>query len=47
MAPGFHAAVCTALCNRLVERGLKIEDPILCVVDGGKGTCEGVPYRYP
>jgi transposase-like protein len=32
-----NAAVCTALLNRLVERGLRIEDPILCVVDGGKG----------
>jgi transposase-like protein len=32
-----NAAVCTTLLNRLVERGLKVEDPILCVVDGGKG----------
>lgn len=32
-----NATVCTALLNGLIERGLKIEQPILCVVDGGKG----------
>jgi transposase-like protein len=32
-----NAAVCTALLNGLIERGLKIEQPVLCVVDGGKG----------
>jgi hypothetical protein len=32
-----NAVVCTALLNRLVERGLKVADPILCVIDGGKG----------
>jgi transposase-like protein len=32
-----NATVCTALLNGLLERGLKIDQPILCVVDGGKG----------
>jgi putative transposase len=32
-----NATVCTTLVNKLLERGLKIEDPILCVIDGGKG----------
>jgi putative transposase len=32
-----NGVVCTALLNKLIERGLKIEDPLLCVIDGGKG----------
>lgn len=32
-----NATVCTTLVNKLLDRGLKIEDPILCVIDGGKG----------
>jgi transposase-like protein len=32
-----NTTVCTALLNNLVERGLKIEEPILCCIDGGKG----------
>lgn len=29
--------VCTALLQNLLERGLRIERPVLCVIDGGKG----------
>lgn len=32
-----NATVCTALLQSLIERGLRIEQRILCVVDGGKG----------
>jgi transposase-like protein len=32
-----NAVICTALVQNLVDRGLKIEDKILCVIDGGKG----------
>jgi hypothetical protein len=32
-----NATVCTALLQDLLERGLRIEAKILCVVDGGKG----------
>jgi putative transposase len=32
-----NAAVCTSLVQNLVERGLKIDRKILCVIDGGKG----------
>ena len=32
-----NAVICTALVQSLLDRGLKIEDPILCVIDGGKG----------
>ncbi len=32
-----NAVVCTALVQNLIERGLKIDAPILCVIDGGKG----------
>lgn len=32
-----NATVCTTLVNKMLERGLKVEDPILCVIDGGKG----------
>jgi putative transposase len=32
-----NAVVCTSLVQDLVDRGLKIEDKILCVIDGGKG----------
>jgi putative transposase len=32
-----NATVCTTLVNKLLERGLKLEEPILCVIDGGKG----------
>ena len=32
-----NAPVCTALLQNLLERGLRIDEPILCVIDGGKG----------
>jgi transposase-like protein len=32
-----NATVCTALLQNLLERGLKVEDRILAVIDGGKG----------
>ena len=32
-----NAALCTSLLNDLLERGLKVDDRILCVIDGGRG----------
>ena len=32
-----NAAVCTTLLQDLLSRGLKVEEKILCVIDGGKG----------
>ena len=32
-----NSPVCTAMLQNLLERGLHIDEPILCVVDGGKG----------
>jgi putative transposase len=32
-----NARVCTDLLQNIIERGLKVDDPILCVIDGGKG----------
>jgi putative transposase len=32
-----NAALCTTLLNGLLERGLKVSERILCVIDGGKG----------
>src|SRR6266436_5111232 len=32
-----NAVVCTELLQDLLERGLKITDRVLCVIDGGKG----------
>ncbi len=29
--------MCTALRQNLLDRGLRIDEPILCVIDGGKG----------
>jgi transposase-like protein len=29
--------VCTSLVQNLIERGMKIDRKILCVIDGGKG----------
>ena len=29
--------MCTAMLQDLLERGLRIDESILCVVDGGKG----------
>lgn len=38
--------VCRDFLNRLIERGLRIEEPILCVVDGGKGLRKGVDHVF-
>jgi putative transposase len=32
-----NAALCTSLLQGFLERGLKVEDKILCIIDGGKG----------
>ena len=32
-----NATLCTALLNDLLERGLKVDGRILCVIDGGRG----------
>lgn len=32
-----NAAVCTSLMQNLIDRGMKIDRKILCVIDGGKG----------
>lgn len=32
-----NAALCTSMLQDLLSRGLRIEDRILCVIDGGKG----------
>jgi putative transposase len=32
-----NAVLCTALLNDLLERGLKVEGRVLCVIDGGRG----------
>src|SRR5262249_1439068 len=32
-----NAALCTTLLNGLIERGLRVSERILCVIDGGKG----------
>jgi hypothetical protein len=32
-----NAALCTALLHNLIERGLKVDGRLLCVIDGGKG----------
>jgi transposase-like protein len=29
--------ICTELLNNLASRGLKVDEPLLCVIDGGKG----------
>ena len=37
-----NAAVCRDFLRNLVDRGLRVNDPILCIVDGGKGLHKGV-----
>jgi putative transposase len=32
-----NAALCTSLLQGFLERGLKVENKILCIIDGGKG----------
>jgi len=34
--------VCRDFVRKLVERGLGVEDPILCIIDGGKGLHKGL-----
>jgi len=34
--------VCRHFVRKLVERGLRVEDPILCIIDGGKGLHKGL-----
>src|ERR1019366_9654716 len=35
-------AVCRDFVRSLLERGLIVEDPILCIIDGGKGLRKGL-----
>jgi transposase-like protein len=35
-------AVCRDFLNSLLKRGLRVEKPILCLIDGGKGLRKGV-----
>ena len=37
-----NAAVCTSLMQDLIDRGMKIDRKILCVIDGGKGIRKAV-----
>ena len=37
-----NATICTELLQNLVERGLKVDDPLLCVLDGGKAIRKAV-----
>jgi hypothetical protein len=47
--PTENAALCTALLQDLLRRGLRVEGRILCAIDGGKGcarpsrTCSARP----
>ena len=34
--------ICRYFLNRLIGRGLRTEDPILCIIDGGKGIRKGI-----
>jgi transposase-like protein len=34
--------ICRNFVRELVERGLRVEDPILCIIDGGKGLHKGL-----
>jgi len=37
-----NATVCRDFINGLIRRGLRVEDPILCIIDGGKGIYKGL-----
>jgi transposase-like protein len=37
-----NAVVCRDFVRRLVERGLRLDDPILCIIDGGPGIHKGL-----
>ncbi len=41
-----NAIVCQEFLEGLIERGLKIDDGILCVVDGSKGLIKGVKKAF-
>jgi putative transposase len=38
--------VCRDFLNGLIKRGLRINDPILCIIDGGKGLRKGVDQVF-
>jgi len=37
-----HKGVCAAFLQRLVDRGLRPEAGLLCVIDGAKGLCKAI-----
>ena len=37
-----NAVVCRDFVRRLVDRGLRAKDPMLCIIDGGKGLHKGL-----
>lgn len=39
-------AVCRDFLNSLIKRGLRMDDPILCIIDGGKGLRKGVDQVF-
>jgi len=41
-----NAAICTDILQDLATRGLKVDDPILCVIDGGKGIRKALRDVY-
>ena len=41
-----NAIVCQEFLESLIERGLKIDNGILCIVDGSKGLIKGVKKAY-
>jgi putative transposase len=41
-----NAAICTEILHNLAGRGLKVDDPILCVIDGGKGIRKALRDVY-
>jgi transposase-like protein len=40
-----NATICTELVQSLVARGLKVDRPMLCVIDGGQGDPQGAARR--
>ena len=41
-----NSRVCTAMLQNLLERGLRLDESILCVVDGGKGDPQSTRRRF-
>lgn len=37
-----NAGICREFIRSLVDRGLRVDDPILCIIDGGKGLHKGL-----